>query len=248
MNAPDHSSPGERRPCAGPSKGADTPNADMRDRRPFATIRRASMEALYFPHLSLPASTWVNPALLFFDRLAIIAPDRSGDPGLHDPRTRELLDRDMVRLATADGSWGGRSEQILLSYMLGLASGRRQGGAISRINVGKLAYGPLAAELERAGLLARTGGPWLEGPEWVVAHLMSYLALRIADHSRTPLPLVTDQRAAARTMIGSREATLDSRRLRAATRLLPVHRTRASPTSTSSARATATSSGRSATT
>lgn len=39
------------------------------------------MDALYFPHFSLPPSTWVNPTLLFFDQLAAIAPEALGGHG-----------------------------------------------------------------------------------------------------------------------------------------------------------------------
>jgi len=179
------------------------------------------MEALYFPYLSLPSATWVNPALLFFDRLAVIAPD-GGERAWHDRRTRELIDLDMVRLEVPGGGWGGEEDRILLSYLLGRASTVRSNVNIARVHGGKLAYGALAADLIGSGLLAGTEDGWLEGPEWVVAHLMSYLALQISGHSRQPLPLITDQRAAARLMVGPREATLESRRIRAVTRLLPV--------------------------
>ena len=178
------------------------------------------MDALYFPYLNLPASTWVNPALLFFDCLAVIAPD-GGERAWHDRRTRELIELQMVRPEVPRG-WDDQEDRALLSYLLGRASASRSDSAIARVHAGKLAYGGLAEGLIEARLLVRTDDNWLEGPEWVVAHLMSYLALQISAHSPRSLPLVTDQRAAARVMVGPREAVLESRRIRAVSRLLPV--------------------------
>lgn len=179
------------------------------------------LDALYFPYLSLPPSTWVNPALLFFDRLALITPDGGGRLW-QDQRTRELVGRDMVRPITPRGDWGGDEDHRLASYLLGRASGTRSPGRIARVHAGKLAYGHLASELIGSGLLTDTGGGWLQGPDWVVAHLMSYLALQISEHSDDPLPLITDERAAARVMAGPRETAPISRKLRAVTSLLPV--------------------------
>jgi hypothetical protein len=179
------------------------------------------MDALYFPHLSLPPSTWVNPALLFFDRLGVIAPD-GGGPSLHDRRTHELIDLNMVWREVPGAGWEDHEDHALLSYLLGLATATRDNAPIVRVHAGKLAYGMLAEELIRAGLLARGQDRWLEGPEWVVAHLMSYLALQISAHAEMQLPLITDQGTAAQVMVGPRQASLDSRRLRAVTRLLAV--------------------------
>lgn len=180
------------------------------------------MDALYFPYLSLPPATWVNPALLFFDQLALIAPD-GGDRALHDPRTRRLVDLNMVRPEVPRGVWNDEEDRMLLSYLLGRASAARKNpGRIARVHAGKLAYGMLAEQLVAAGMMARTDDGWIEGPEWVAAHLMSYIALQVSASSRRPLPLITDERAAAGVMVGPRDFMLERRRVKAATRLLPV--------------------------
>lgn len=179
------------------------------------------MEALYFPYLSLPAATWVNPALLFFDRLGVIAPEGSHS-GLFDRRTEELVELGLAQPITPHGIWDDRENDAFIGYMLGRASAERSYGRVERVHVGKLSYTPLAATLEEAGLLARVDGAWLEGPAWVVGRVMAYLAVQTALHSRRPLPLLTDERAAARAVVGSEEARTMSRRVRAVSRLLPV--------------------------
>jgi hypothetical protein len=178
------------------------------------------VEALYFPSLSLPSSTWVNPALLFFDRLGVIAPQGPGR-NLFDDRTHELIQLGLARPVTPHGLWQEGENDAFISYMLGRASAERSYTSIQRIHVGKLTYTPIADVLERAGLLIRVDDAWLEGPEWVVGRIMAYLALQTSLHSDRPLPLVTDERAAARVVTGS-EAQATSRRLRAVSRLLPA--------------------------
>lgn len=108
------------------------------------------------------------------------------------------------------------------SYVFGRASNVRPSGNVARVHAGKLSYGQLAGALIESRLLVRADDGWLEGPEWVVAHLMSYLALQIFEHSRQPLPLITNELAAARTMVGPVERTTMSRKVRAVTKLLPV--------------------------
>lgn len=180
------------------------------------------MEALYFPHLDLPAASWVNPALLFFDGIAVIAPD-GAVLDLHGGRTRELVELGMVRPVAPRGGWDGQQDEALVGYLVGRAPSVSDHGRHARIHAGKLAYAPVMGVLERTGLLARVEGSWLEGPEWVVAHLMSYLALQISSASRAPMSLVTDERAAAAAMVGGgRDGARVSRRVRAVATLLPA--------------------------
>lgn len=183
---------------------------------------RSSLDALYFPHLSLPASTWVNPALLFFDNLAVIAPE-GGDQRLHDRRTQELFDLGMARPVHPYTGLSRDDDHAIIAYILGQASNMRPNGEFARVHAGKLAYSPIGQALLDARLLVATGDGWLEGHAWVVAHVMSYLAHQISAHSRRPLQLITNERAAAKFMVGTGlEGQLMSRRMRAVSRLLPV--------------------------
>lgn len=178
------------------------------------------MDALYFPHLSLPSSTWVNPALLYFDRVGVIAPE--GDHrSLFDHRTQELLDLGMARAVIPRGEWGREQDRDFISFLLGIASSKRSYGRIERVHAGKLMYTPIADALESAGLLSRVDHGWLEGPDWAVGRVMAYLALQISSHEPRPLPLVTNERAAARVM-SDQEGKTASRRVRAVARLLPA--------------------------
>jgi hypothetical protein len=178
------------------------------------------VDALYFPYLSLPASTWVNPALLYFDRLGIIAPDFAGR-ALFDDRTRELIELRMVRPMTPRGA-AGNEDRDFISYMRGRCSERPAFRRVERVHAGKLAYTPIADALIQGGLLARVDGEWLEGPDWVVGHVMAHLAMKIFSRAPHPLSLVTDDRAATKVMVGTQEGKKMSRRVRAIARLLPV--------------------------
>lgn len=179
------------------------------------------MEALYFPYLSLPASTWVNPNLLYFDQLGVIAPEGEHG-GLFDYRTAELLDLGMVRPIIPRGNWNRGDDAAFIAFLLGQSATKRGYDRVERVHAGKLTYTPIAEALIDAGFLAQVEGGWLEGPDWVVAHVMAYLAAQIAAHAPHPLPLITDERAAVRIMVGPLEARSMSRRLRAVARLLPV--------------------------
>lgn len=128
----------------------------------------------------------------------------------------------MLRTETPNGQWGGADDQKFLAFMMGRASAIKSTGKIARVHAGKLVYGELAAQLIRARMLMNAGDGWLEGPEWVAAHLMSYLALQISQNADRPLHLISDERAAVQTMVGSGEANGMYRRLRGVTRLLPV--------------------------
>lgn len=179
------------------------------------------MDALYFPHLSLPASAWVNPALLYFDQLGVIAPDgRRAD--LHDRRTSELFDLDLARPVVARWRDSEDSDDRFVAFVLGLASRRRSHGQIARIHAGKLAYSDIGNALLAAGLLLDGRDGWLEGPEWVIAHVMCYVALQLSASAHGELALVTDETGAAEVVGGPRASFQGSRRLRALTSLLPV--------------------------
>jgi hypothetical protein len=178
------------------------------------------MDALYFPYLSLPASTWVNPTLLYFDRLAVIAPE--GAPrNIFDDRTHELIRIGLVCPLVPRAGWGGDEDEKLVAYILGRASVTKRYDRIERIHAGKLAYSFIADALSAAGLLVRDGS-WFEGPDWVIAHIMTYLAVQLSSHAPGALPLITDERAAAGVVSGSPESLMISRRLKGIARLLPV--------------------------
>jgi hypothetical protein len=191
------------------------------------------MDALYFPRLSLPHSSWTNPNLLFFDRIGVIAPSQR-QRGLFDYRTRELIDREIViPIDPSEHAVDHDTDEMVLAFLLG--KGRSpNGGPLARIHAGKIGYSILAEELRRGGLLWHVPNyderhhynddMWLEGPVWVVEHLMNVLALRIL--ARNDMSLITDRKDShsAVTGLGRGDARLSEtrRRARAIRRLLPV--------------------------
>ncbi len=180
------------------------------------------MEALYFPSMSLPPATWVNPALLYFDRIGVIAP-HGVDIQSYDPRTRELLAEDLVRPVWSHDLWrlGEATDEAFVASLLRSASRRDANYEVRRIHAGKVAYGDVSRVLCERGLLSRTYGEWLEGPAWLVDSLMTYIAAQISLSSPTPLPLISNDDSASRILMG-RELPAVGRRLEAVTRLLRV--------------------------
>lgn len=181
------------------------------------------MEALYFPHLSLPPSSWVNPALLYFDRIDVIAPDgHSGD--LFDERTDALLREGMVRtIHPFSYHWSEGEDERFIAFLYGVARAPPRMPGVERLHFRKISHTSLGEELTRSGLLMRVEGDWLEGPRWVCAYVMGYLAWQLSSHPELQLPLVTDEDAAERLMIGKPlRRSHPSRRSRAVSKLLPV--------------------------
>lgn len=185
------------------------------------------MKGLYFPYLKLPDAEWTNPNLLFFDQIEIIAPgERYGNTYL-DYRTRDLIEHGLVR--PCDPEEFARDEdgdEVILGYILGEPRRRRSHGEVSRIHIGKLAYSHLPQELQKHGLLRQVehhnAREWLEGPRWVVDHLMTAIAVRILAR-REDLSLITSADDAKKVTIGTSAArTRNERRIEAVSSLLPV--------------------------
>jgi hypothetical protein len=188
-------------------------------------LEAAILDALYFPTLSLPSAAWTNPNLLYFDRIAVIAP--IGDErDLFDGPTRLLIQNDLVRpidpqrYAVDDGD-----DDAVLGHLLGLAMAQRRPNPspTGRIHLGKMSYSGLSSELIKIGLLWRSrGSDWLEGPRWVIDYIMSVLAVRIMAHPELRLSLVTDQASALSWVAGVLQPQRSNKRLQALSRLLPI--------------------------
>ncbi|TBD47120.1 hypothetical protein [Rhizobium ruizarguesonis] len=184
------------------------------------------MEALYFPNLSLPHPAWTNPNLLFFDRIQVIAPPRV-EASYFDYRTRDLISAGLVGpLDPAPYAHDEEGDEMVLGYILGQLFKRRPNSPPARIHIGKISYSRLAQRLQEARLLSRVEHPfddgWLEGPQWVIDHLMVVLAMRILAQSED-LPLITSRKDAKRLAVGRlHESTRDVRRVAAVAKLLPV--------------------------
>lgn len=179
------------------------------------------MEALYCLHLSLPAASWVNPTLLFFDRIGVITPD-APSRNLFDEHADQLISESLVRpVSAADRPQSQKTDDRFVGFLCRLAGKIRESGRIERLHVGNLAYSTLGEDLTRAGLLIRTNENWFEAPAWVAAHIISYFAIQLAD--RDGVPLLTDELSAGKVVAGESVTYAKvSRRIKAVTALLPV--------------------------
>lgn len=181
------------------------------------------LQALYFPNLSLPESSWVNPAILYFDRIQVIAPmDRR--PDLYDRRTEELIAEDVVLPVTPGMSgWDREADGRFVHYLTQLPRAQRRNVAPTRVHLGKLAYTHLTDELRATGWLHEDGDGWLVGPQWAANQVLTYLALQMTVFSQDEASLVTDIGAAWTQVTGiTPSERRRAREFQTVTSLLPV--------------------------
>jgi hypothetical protein len=181
------------------------------------------VEALYFPNLSLPQSNWVNPAILYFDRIQVIAPMGRWD-GLYDRRTEELIGEDVVAPVTPGMSgWDREADDRFVQYLTQLPAAQKRNLAPASVHLGKLAYTSLADDLRATRLLQDDGDGWLAAPQWVADQVLTYLALQMTTSSHVGASLVTDTGPAWTRVTGVTVSERHrTRELQAVTSLLPV--------------------------
>lgn len=180
-------------------------------------------EALYFPHLSLPASNWVNPAILFFDRIQVIAPLGPYDD-LYDRRTLRLIEADIVSPRTPGMErWDTAADERFIGLLRRLPATRKRDIAPADVHMGKLSFTGLGDALSALNLLKPERDGWFTAPRWVASEVLTYLALQMSAHSETPASLVTDSGPAWTRATGLTPAERrQGRRLRAVAKLLPA--------------------------
>lgn len=183
------------------------------------------MDALYFPHLTLPGRSWINPNLLYFDRLSLIAPWRGGDRHIFDRPTRDLIDANLVQPLDPYDYAHAESDQNVVEHIIRLAESDPGIDRTASIHLGKIAHTRIPRELVNYGLLwEATDHSWLEGPQWVVDRIMSAIAVRMLADPDKNLALVTDELQAQSVLTegDSRTQRRRERRLEAIMTLLPV--------------------------
>lgn len=180
-------------------------------------------QALYFPNLSLPQASWVNPAILYFDRIQVIAPVGRWDD-LYDRRTEELIGEDVVAPVTPGTmGWDTETDSRFVRYLTQLPGAQRRDFAPARIHLGKLAHTALADDLRATGWLHDDGDGWLVAPQWAADQVLTYLALQMATSSREEASLVTDAGPAWTRVTGvTPSERRRTRELQTVTSLLPV--------------------------
>lgn len=155
--------------------------------------------ALYFPYINVPNSTWFSRLLLYWDSVSAIIPyEYSEDPGLLDRHTRDLLRADLVHQV-----WPGqytskipRFVDDFIEYLEGLGDIRTlrlqrfASTPGSRIHFEKLA--DLGRELELLGLARRIDDSWFEVEVMTGDEFMAYLASAIASVDEQGLSPITD--------------------------------------------------------
>lgn len=181
------------------------------------------LQALYFPNLSLPQSSWVNPAILYFDRIQVIAP-MERRPDLYDRRTEELIAEDVVVPVTPGMSgWDPEADGRFVRYLTQLPSAQKRNVTPARVHLGKLAYTHLTDELRATGWLHEDGDGWLVGPRWAADQVLTYLALQMTAFSQEEASLVTDMETAWTQVTGvTPSERRRARELQTVTSLLPI--------------------------
>jgi hypothetical protein len=179
--------------------------------------------ALYFPKLSLPHSSWVNPAVLFFERIQVIAPlEAAGD--LYDARTEQLIEAKVVEpVVPGMGPWDLDADERFIRHLNEIPNDRRRQTAPTRIHLGKLEYTNLAGGLRDCGFVQNERGGWFFTPRWAADQILTYLALQMVTHSYDGVSLVTDAGAAWTLATGlTTQQRQHGRSVEAVAKMLPV--------------------------
>ena len=192
--------------------------------------------AVYYPYIKVPKSAWFSRAILYWDSVATIVPDRYiYDPDELEPYTRDLVERGLViQLFPSYGDLGHIARhfhQYLERLEPGELAERRHAFSIGETELIHSDKG-LFRRWEDLGLFRRAGD-WWQVERRTAADYMAMLAIGLAEighdappttRDRTILPQVeevrwvpvTDQAHSLLPLLsGTSEATTDELRERA---------------------------------
>jgi hypothetical protein len=139
--------------------------------------------ALYFPYIRVPETPWFMHIILYWDRVATIAPDRFHARDQLTPFMNDLWAADRLELLSAhEASMSVRRLQgpFLESARARLEDLRRQPiEEWTRLHFEKGSY-RLFSELERMGLAKRSHYEWVEVESSIAGNYMGMLARTVA--------------------------------------------------------------------
>lgn len=159
---------------------------------------------LYYPNISIPDSSWLSKALLYWDGIATIAPVQYlEDPSRFSPFMRSLLREELIEIVQPEEYTYSYYEEYnkFLDWVLRHADSfaMESNKLIKRhptsympydLHTGKLSY-RFANELVRAGLARRIDGEWFQVDQALGKSIMTFLAILIGQETdRDP---VTDR-------------------------------------------------------
>lgn len=173
-----------------------------------------SNNALYFPYIDVPSTTWTTQAILYWDKLASIVPmDHLDDPERMDELTRNLLTEGLVE-AIVPGMYvhqARKFDECFIEFVETkvLPLRRRRAPhqtplAMTRIHAEKM--GQIPDYLVHAGLARRLDWAWYEIDRPLANQFMAYLATvlgALPDVNATP---VTDKAIVAAALRGRHPA------------------------------------------
>lgn len=171
--------------------------------------------ALYFPYIGVPSTSWTTQAILYWDKLATIVPmDHLHDPDQMDALTRELLSEGLIE-AVAPGTYIHQARQFdecFIEYVETRVLPIRNRkvlhttpSPVTRIHAEKM--GQIPDFLVQSGLAKRLNWSWYEVDTTLANQFMAYLATVLSalpDIDATP---ITDRAQFAQALRPRRLAT-----------------------------------------
>lgn len=156
--------------------------------------------ALYFPYISIPKSSWLIQTLLYWDKIGSIIPREFViDPSKLDVHMQELIREGLVeQIIPAHFIWEiGEFENRFVQYIEKTNLKRKKYLSLNNkikenfipIHLEKL--GDLGRELEKMGLAIKSKGMWYEVESRTAYSFMTYLAVELG--KVIPFRPVTDK-------------------------------------------------------
>lgn len=167
--------------------------------------------ALYFPYIDVPSTSWTTQAILYWDKLASIVPmDHLHDPDQMDDLTRELLSEGLVE-AIVPGMYihqARKFDECFIEFVetrvLPIrrhSTPRRTPLPVTRIHAEKM--GQIPDFLVDSGLARRLDGAWYEIDTPLANQFMAYLATVLSALPNVNATPITDKAQFA-AALGSR--------------------------------------------
>lgn len=169
--------------------------------------------ALYFPYINVPSTSWTTQALLYWDKLVSIVPsDHLYDPDQLDSLTRSLLSEGLVEPVIPGGlvRQASQFDDCFMEYvarrLLPRVSRYRKGinndVATHRTRIHAEKMGRIPDYLVELGLAERINWAWFDVDTVVANHFMAYLATVLSALPTVRATPITDNLAFA-SILGS---------------------------------------------
>ncbi len=164
--------------------------------------------ALYFPYINVPQSSWVLSSLLYWERFSAIVPyEYVAEPRRYSPWMRDLVAAGLVKTIQPVDHMDGLPQDVGLPFVDVAqrwldARGGDTGTHFASIHAEKIGdwfFGPL----QEMGVLTPGDYPWYRMPTPLANRFMAYLATLLAELDSVDATPLTDSEPRTRVFGGN---------------------------------------------